>query len=174
METTALRKRINEVIKPVQIVEETMPDVVDYLVSLEELKERIQEEVAESKKELLDKLKKIESKEKELTKIVDDEIGKVRGMVNNYFTNKVQKGEIVDKTFVGGKGKMTLIADVTIEVTDQRAILKGVYEGAYGPDGDNFVKINESAIKKFVKATKMVIDGVKINNSVYIRITKTE
>jgi len=175
METNLLKKKINEVTKAVPSVpisEDTIPMVADYLARLEDIQEKIKEIAENEKAEYLDKINSIESKEKELLSIIEGEIQKWRGMVNNYFTAQVRNGQIVEKSYHGEKGKITLIADVTVAVQDKVKVMKAVIEGKYGEAGEEFVKINEGAIKKFVKATKMPIDGILVENAVYMRFMR--
>ena len=173
METNlvAIRKEINKTFSK-SLNPADLCQVADYLVDLKKLKEMVQEYYTTKKANIVKELKAIEEEEAGLIEKIENEEGKWRGIVNNTITKAIQDGTIVDKTYQGEKGKITMVADVEIEIEDIKALVNSIVNNAYGDNGWKFIDAKKGEIKKFIKATGFSIDGVKAKNTAYMKLTE--
>lgn len=147
-----------------------IPAIADYLIDIKYLKDKVQEYFEEQKKPLELQLEELKNEESEILKRIDEEEGKWRGIVNNIISKAIQDGQVVDKNYEGEKGKITMIADVEIEIIDIKALVKSIIDNAYGENGWKFIEAKKGEIKKFIKATGFTLDGVSKKDTAYMKL----
>lgn len=166
---TKIRKEINktlsQAINPAEV-----PAIADYLVDIKVLKDKVQEYFNGLREPIEQQLEEIKKQETEIMKRIEEEEGKWRGIVNNTITKAIQDGQIVDKSYEGEKGKITMVADVEIEVTDLKALVRSILDNVYGEGGWKFIDAKKGEIKKFIKATGFDIEGVAKKDVAYMKL----
>lgn len=147
--------------------EEDVAKAADFLYELRLLEEAVAEEEKKEMEEVDKLIEKIQAKYSKVYDLIDKTTGEVRGKINHYVQNEIDNKHIINKKVSGNKATLTYVDYKKIMVNDNKLLLKGIVEGKYP---DSFIEVKIGEMQKYIKATKIVPDGVEAHDSAYFII----
>jgi len=163
-------QKYNSLVKhiPTAIASEAdIAKAIDLIFQLQELQKEADAQMMAEVKELSDKLHAVKEKYNKIIEPVEKAVGEIRGKIKHYAQYVIDSGGIIEKKIEGEYARLTFVADNEITVVDKEQLIKAVAEGKYPT---TLLDVKAGEVKKYVKATKQVPEGIEAKNSVYFII----